>query len=163
MPISQQAVQLRANGFMPTKSSLLRAAENHRIFLHAHESPSNCHNWRKSSAQLFLSHFKTIRGNRISRFLEWRDFTNRCKLRRNSIRSILDLSSIGIQQNQNSVVFGYVSNFEPTIVQADISKISSSATLTDKPLVFAASPEPALALLFGIGLLGVGMLRRRKR
>jgi PEP-CTERM motif. len=69
----------------------------------------------------------------------------------------------GIQQNQNSVVFGYVSNFEPTIVQADISKISSSATLTGKPLVFAASPEPALALLFGIGLLGVGMLRRRKK
>jgi len=68
-----------------------------------------------------------------------------------------------IMQGQNSVVFGYVSNFEPTIVQADISKINGSATLTGKPFVFAASPEPALALLFGIGLLGVGMLRRRKK
>jgi len=68
-----------------------------------------------------------------------------------------------IQQNQNSVVFGYVSDFEPTIVQADLSKINGSATLTGKPLVFAASPEPALALLLGIGLLGAGMFRRRKR
>jgi len=69
----------------------------------------------------------------------------------------------GIQQNQNSVVFGYVSNFEPTVVQADISKINGSATLTGKPFVFAASSEPALALLFGIGLLGAGVFRRRKR
>jgi len=68
-----------------------------------------------------------------------------------------------IQQGQNSVVFGYVSDFEPTIVQADISKINSSATLTGKPFVFAASPEPALALLFGIGLLGAGLFRRRKK
>jgi hypothetical protein len=68
-----------------------------------------------------------------------------------------------IQQNQNSVVFGYVSNFEPTIVQADISKINGSATLTGKPLVFAASSEPALALLLGVGLLGAGMFRRRKK
>ena len=69
----------------------------------------------------------------------------------------------GIPQNQNSVIFGYVSNFEPTIVQADISKISGSATLTGKPLVFAASSEPALALLLGVGLLGAGMFRRRKK
>ncbi|MDT7893935.1 MAG: hypothetical protein RRA51_06410 [Armatimonadota bacterium] len=68
-----------------------------------------------------------------------------------------------IQQTQNSVVFGYVSNFEPTIVQADISKINGSATLTGKPLVFAASSEPALALLLGVGLLGAGMFRRRKK
>jgi hypothetical protein len=69
----------------------------------------------------------------------------------------------GIQKNENSVVFGYVSNFEPTIVQADISKINGSATLTGKPLVFAASSEPALALLLGVGLLGAGMFRRRKK
>jgi len=69
----------------------------------------------------------------------------------------------GIQQNQNSVVFGYVSNFEPTIVQADISKINGSASLIYKPLVFAASSEPALALLVGIGLVGAGMFRRRKK
>ena len=69
----------------------------------------------------------------------------------------------GIQQSQNSVVFGYVSNFEPTIVQADISKINGSASLIYKPLVFAASSEPALALLVGIGLVGAGMFRRRKK
>ncbi len=69
----------------------------------------------------------------------------------------------GIQQNQNSVVFGYVSDFEPMIVQADISKINGSAELRGKPFVFAASSEPALALLFGIGLLGAGVFRRRKR
>ena len=68
-----------------------------------------------------------------------------------------------IVQGQNSVVFGYVSNFEPTIVQADISKINGSATLIGKPLVFAASSEPALALLLGVGLLGAGMFRRRKK
>jgi len=69
----------------------------------------------------------------------------------------------GIQQNQNSVVFGYVSDFEPMVVQADMSKINGSATLTTKPFVFAASPEPALALLLGVGLLGAGVFRRRRK
>ncbi len=68
-----------------------------------------------------------------------------------------------IQQSQNSVVFGYVSNFEPTVVQADMSKINGSATLTNKPFVFAASPEPALTLLLGIGSLGAGVFRRRRK
>jgi len=68
-----------------------------------------------------------------------------------------------IVQGQNSVVFGYVSDFKPTIVQADISKINGSASLIYKPLVFAASSEPALALLVGIGLVGAGMFRRRKK
>jgi len=75
----------------------------------------------------------------------------------------LTFPASGIQQSQNFVVFGYVSDFEPMVVQADMSKINGSATLTNKPFVFAASPEPALALLLGIGLLGAGVFRRRKR
>lgn len=70
----------------------------------------------------------------------------------------------GILQGEKSLVFGYVSDSHPKTVYADLAKINDSATLKGKPLVFAAaSLEPALALLLGIGLLSAGMLRRRKK
>lgn len=69
----------------------------------------------------------------------------------------------GISSGQNSVVFGYVSDFHPTIVQADLSKVNGSATLSQKPWVLVASSEPSAFTLLSLGILGlVGLKRRRK-
>jgi hypothetical protein len=62
--------------------------------------------------------------------------------------------------NVNTVVFGYVSNAPPTFKSATLQIDGVRYT---GPMVQVASPEPASALLLGIGLLGIGMFRRRKR
>ncbi|MDW8027366.1 MAG: PEP-CTERM sorting domain-containing protein [Armatimonadota bacterium] len=68
----------------------------------------------------------------------------------------------GILAGQNSVVFGYVSDFHPTVASADLSKVNGSSSLpTPLPLVLVASPEPSGFLLLSFGLLGFVGLRRR--
>jgi len=68
-----------------------------------------------------------------------------------------------------SVIFGYVSAGPPKKASASLV-MTFLRTPPERPerkiylpKVWVASPEPASALLLGIGLLGIGMFRRRKR